>query len=106
MKRFLTIEETADLLSVNYHTVYDMLERLGAIDLNQGRKGKRLIRIPLDSVEAYISACSISKPVIPISAPSGSPTRHEIVVLKKDMRSVTPMICSSSLSKEAIRSSA
>ena len=38
MKRFLTIEETADMLSVNYHTVYDMLERLGAIDLNQGRQ--------------------------------------------------------------------
>ena len=37
---------------------------------------------------------------VPISAPSGSPSRHEIVVLKKDMRSVTPMICSSSLSRE------
>lgn len=83
MKRFLTIEETADMLSVNYHTVYDMLERLGAIDLNQGRKGKRLIRIPLDSVEAYISACSISKPVIPISAPKVGQARPGLKFLQR-----------------------
>ena len=63
MIKLLTIEEAAAALSVCPNTVRSMLARLGAVDLNQGRRGKRLIRIPEKNIEAYLRDSLILPPM-------------------------------------------
>ena len=63
MTRLLTIDEAADALGVHPNTIRGMLPRLGAVDLNQGRAGKRLIRIPEKAIEAYLRECVILPPM-------------------------------------------
>lgn len=59
--RLLTIEQTAEMLSVHPNTIRSMLEKLGAVDLSQGGK-KRLLRIPESNIERYIRDCTITRP--------------------------------------------
>lgn len=63
MTKLLTIDEAAEAMSVHPNTVRSLLSRLGAIDLNQGRKGKRLIRIPEKNIEAYLRESVILPPM-------------------------------------------
>ena len=63
MTRMLTIEETADMLSVHPNTIRGMLTKLGAVDLSGGQGKRRLIRIPERNLEAYLRDCEILKPL-------------------------------------------
>lgn len=55
----LTIEQAADRLGVSQKTIRGMLPDLGALDLLNGKSKKRLIRIPEDKLDAYLSSCRI-----------------------------------------------
>ena len=57
--QLLTIEQAANLLQVSAGTVRNLLPRLGAVDLNQGSKGRRLIRIPRQNVDLYLRGSMI-----------------------------------------------
>lgn len=57
--RYLTIADTAKALSVHPSTVRRMLPELGAVDLTQGKGGKRTIRIPEAGIERYLRECMI-----------------------------------------------
>ncbi len=57
--RLLTIEQTAEMLSVSVTTVRTLLDKIGAVDLSQGGK-KRLLRIPEANLERYIRDCTIN----------------------------------------------
>lgn len=59
--RLLTIDQAAERLAVSKQTVRLLLERLGAVDLNQGRSEHRLIRIPEAGLDSYLRACAIGK---------------------------------------------
>jgi len=61
--KLLTINAAAEVLSVSPDTIRRMLPRLGAVDLNGGRKGKRLIRIPEERIKDYLHDCTILPPV-------------------------------------------
>ena len=61
MTKLLTIDQVADRMAVSVSTVRLLLEQLGAVDLNNGKSEKRLIRIPESSLESYLRACAISK---------------------------------------------
>lgn len=63
MTRLLTIEEAAEAMSVHPNTIRSLLPRLGAVDLNQGRAGRRLIRIPEKNLEAYLRDSVILPPL-------------------------------------------
>ena len=55
----LTIEQAADLLQVSSGTIRSLLPRLGAVDLNQGSKARRLIRIPRNNVDLFLRGSAI-----------------------------------------------
>lgn len=57
--KLLTIEQAAERLAVSTTTIRTMLERLGAVDLAQGKAKKRMIRIPESGLEKYIRECAI-----------------------------------------------
>ena len=66
MTRLLTLTEVAEMLSVNRLTVTRLIDRglLDAVDLSQGTRGKRTLRIHEDSLEGYLHACGIqARPV-------------------------------------------
>lgn len=66
MTRLLTLAEVAEMLSVNRLTVTRLIDRglLDAVDLSQGTRGKRTLRIHEDSLERYLHACGIqARPV-------------------------------------------
>ena len=62
--KYLTIEQAAEALAVSTDTIRRMLPRLGAVDLNDGLKGKRLIRIPERALTDYLNGCVIRDPVM------------------------------------------
>ena len=68
--RLYTVAQTADLLAVSQKTVRALVDRyeLEAVDLRQGKGGKRLIRIPETAVDRYIRSSAIA-PVINKRAP-------------------------------------
>lgn len=59
--QYLTIKQAAERLSVSQDTIRRRLDEFGAVDLNHG-KGKRMIRIPEDSLEN--PGCRIARPTI------------------------------------------
>lgn len=61
MTRLLTIADVADLLSVNRVTVTRLVDAglLDAVDLSQGTRGKRTLRIHEESLERYLHACGM-----------------------------------------------
>lgn len=61
--QYLTIEKTAEMLAVHPNTIRRMLPQLGAVDLTNGRGGKRLVRIPERAVEIYLRDCAILPPI-------------------------------------------
>lgn len=61
MTRLLTIDQVADRMAVSTSTVRLLLEQLGAVDLNNGKSEKRLIRIPEAGLDSYLRACAIGK---------------------------------------------
>lgn len=66
MTRLLTLTEVAEMLSVNRLTVTRLIDRglLDAVDLSQGTRGKRTLRIQEDSLERYMHACIVqARPV-------------------------------------------
>ena len=63
LTNYLTINEAAKRLSVSVNTVRSLLTDLGAVDVLRGRGKKRMIRIPEDSILAYLRGCEIPKPV-------------------------------------------
>ena len=60
--QYLTIQETADALSVSPDTIRRMLAKLGAVDLNRGRGKNRIIRIPVEALEAFLGERRILPP--------------------------------------------
>lgn len=62
MTRLLTLAEVAELLSVNRVTVIRLVDAglLDAVDLSQGTRGKRTLRIHEDSLQRYLHACGIN----------------------------------------------
>lgn len=75
--QYLTISEAARALSVCENTIRSMLPELRAVDVKKGAKSKRLIRIPVWAIEAYLDGCEISKPV---------PVQRNETVLKIERR--------------------
>ena len=65
MDRLLTIDQAAERLSVSPGTVRQLLPRLGAVDLNQGGKGRRLIRIPESGLLQFLNGSVIPAPQKP-----------------------------------------
>ena len=63
MTNYLTINDTAAVLNVSVNTVRSMLPKLGAIDLKGGNGKNRMIRIPEDTVTAYLQGCKIKEPI-------------------------------------------
>ena len=61
--QLLTVEQAADALGISEKTVRRMLPELGALDLLSGRSQRRMIRIPRESVERYLSSCRITTAV-------------------------------------------
>lgn len=76
--KFLTIEQTAEALSVSPDTIRRMLPRLGAVDLNRGAAGRRLIRIPEESIRDYLSDCAILPP-----APAPRAVKHDFHIARR-----------------------
>lgn len=68
--QYLTIQSAAEALSVSPDTIRRMLPRLGAVDLNQGRGKNRMIRIPVDALEAYLGERRILPPAERKPAPA------------------------------------
>ena len=52
--QYLTIAAAADALSVSPDTIRRMLPELGAVDVNRGRGKNRMIRIPVEALEAFL----------------------------------------------------
>lgn len=71
MTRLLTIDDTAALLSVSVNTVRSLLPQLGAVDIRRGTGRNRTIRIPEESIQAYLRGCGICQP------PSNEELRRE-----------------------------
>ena len=76
--KYLTIEQTAEALAVSTDTIRRMLPRLGAVDLNRGTAGRRLIRIPEESVRDYLSDCAILPP-----APAPRAAKHDWKIARR-----------------------
>lgn len=76
--KYLTIEQTAEALAVSTDTIRRMLPRLGAVDLNRGAAGRRLIRIPEESVRDYLSDCAILPP-----APVPRAVKHDWKIARR-----------------------
>ena len=72
MKRYVTIQQAAEMLAVSTDTIRRMLPRLGAVDLNGSAAGRRLIRIPEESIRDYLSDCAILPP-----APAPRTVKHD-----------------------------
>lgn len=65
--RLLTIEQAAERLAVSKTTIMTMLEKLGAVDLTQGRAKKRMLRIPESGLDRYIRECAICRQEEPVT---------------------------------------
>jgi excisionase family DNA binding protein len=76
--KYLTIEQTAEALAVSTDTIRRMLPRLGAVDLNRGAAGRRLIRIPEESIRDYLSDCAILPP-----APAPRAVKHDWKIARR-----------------------
>lgn len=63
MEKFVTIQQAAECLAVSEDTIRRMLPKLGAVDMADGKAKKRLIRIPVRSLEAYLDGCLILPPL-------------------------------------------
>ncbi len=73
--KYLTIEQAAEALAVSTDTIRRMLPRLGAVDLNRGAAGRRLIRIPERALTDYMSECVIRDPAMTsVRTPSRAPS--------------------------------
>lgn len=59
MERMLRVDQVADIFQTSIGTVRKMLPMLGAVDLNQGGSGKRLIRIPESKVLQFLQGSVI-----------------------------------------------
>lgn len=57
--KLLTIEQAAELLGISQKTVRNMLPQLGALDLLNGSSPRRMIRIPKEGIDKYLSSCQI-----------------------------------------------
>ena len=78
MTRYLTIDEAAEALAVSTDTIRRMLPRLGAVDLNRGTAGRRLIRIPEESIREYLQGCAILPP-----APVTRVAKHDFHIARR-----------------------
>lgn len=76
--KYLTIEQTAEALAVSTDTIRRMLPRLGAVDLNRGAAGRRLIRIPEESIRDYLQGCAILPP-----APAPRAVKHDFHIARR-----------------------
>lgn len=76
--KYLTIEQTAEALAVSTDTIRRMLPRLGAVDINRGAAGRRLIRIPEESIRDYLSGCVILPP-----APAPRTVKHDWKIARR-----------------------
>ena len=63
MGKYLTIQQAAEMLAVSTDTIRRMLPKLDAVDMTDGKAGRRLIRIPERALEAYLNGCRILPPV-------------------------------------------
>ena len=77
MGKYLTIQQAAEMLSVSTDTIRRMLPKLDAVDMMEGQAGRRLIRIPEQALEAYLSDCRILPP-LPAKKPAAKQTAFKI----------------------------
>lgn len=62
MKELYTVNQAAAMLNVSVNTVRSLLPQLGAVDIRRGTGKNRTIRIPEESIQAYLRGCKICPP--------------------------------------------
>lgn len=79
MTQYLTIRDAAEKLSVSVNTVRSLLPKLGAVDMRNGARKNRMIRIPEDAILAYLRGCEIVQPeiIVPTVVQINKPFRLE-----------------------------